>query len=123
MALSYFFNHQVFVCLLFVVCCLLFVFVFYAMALAYFFNHQVLFVGGSKRVFLATRSSCFFDPKFPPQTIPGLRVWTSWLKRTIQTSAHINAPQVQALENMKNKILASKEVSLSWFDCRSVGEL
>ena len=29
------------------------------------------------------------------QTIPGLRVWTSWLKRTIQTSAHINAPQVQ----------------------------
>jgi len=38
----------------------------YAMALSYFFNHQ---------------------------TIPGLRVWTSWLKRTIQTSAHINAPQ------------------------------
>ena len=31
------------------------------------------------------------------QTIPGLRVWTSWLKRTIQTSAHINAPQVQTL--------------------------
>jgi len=38
----------------------------YAMALSYFFNHQ---------------------------TIPGLRVWTSWLKRTIQTSSHINAPQ------------------------------
>jgi len=38
----------------------------YAMALSYFFNHQ---------------------------TIPGLRVWTSWLKRTIQTSAHITAPQ------------------------------
>lgn len=38
----------------------------YSMALSYFFNHQ---------------------------TIPGLRVWTSWLKRTIQTAAHINAPQ------------------------------
>jgi len=38
----------------------------YSLALSYFFNHQ---------------------------TIPGLRVWTSWLKRTIQTSAHINAPQ------------------------------
>lgn len=38
----------------------------YSMALSYFFNHQ---------------------------TIPGLRVWTSWLKRTIQTSANINAPQ------------------------------
>ena len=32
---------------------------------------------------------------FCSQTIPGLRVWTSWLKRTIQTSAHISAPQVE----------------------------
>jgi 6-phosphofructo-2-kinase/fructose-2,6-biphosphatase 2 len=31
---------------------------------------------------------------FNQQTIPGLRVWTSWLKRTIQTSAHISGPQV-----------------------------
>jgi len=30
---------------------------------------------------------------FNQQTIPGLRVWTSWLKRTIQTSVNINAPQ------------------------------
>eukprot|EP00088_Acartia_fossae_P071247 TRINITY_DN9746_c0_g1_i10.p1 TRINITY_DN9746_c0_g1~~TRINITY_DN9746_c0_g1_i10.p1 ORF type:complete len:484 (+),score=96.83 TRINITY_DN9746_c0_g1_i10:51-1502(+) len=27
------------------------------------------------------------------QDIPGMRVWTSWLKRTIQTAADINAPQ------------------------------
>jgi 6-phosphofructo-2-kinase/fructose-2,6-biphosphatase 2 len=27
------------------------------------------------------------------QEIPGLRVWTSWLKRTIQTVATIPAPQ------------------------------
>ena len=27
------------------------------------------------------------------QEIQGLRVWTSWLKRTIQTSAHVEAPQ------------------------------
>lgn len=27
------------------------------------------------------------------QNIEGLRVWTSWLKRTIQTVAEINAPQ------------------------------
>jgi len=27
------------------------------------------------------------------QDIPGLRVWTSWLKRTIQTVATIPAPQ------------------------------
>ena len=38
----------------------------YSLALSYFFNHQ---------------------------TIPGLRVWTSWLKRTIKTSQHIQAPQ------------------------------
>lgn len=38
----------------------------YSMALAYFFNGQ---------------------------TIPGLRVWTSWLKRTIQTAVHVDAPQ------------------------------
>lgn len=38
----------------------------YSMALAYFFNDQ---------------------------TIPGLRVWTSWLKRTIQTAVHVDAPQ------------------------------
>jgi len=38
----------------------------YSMALAYFFNDQ---------------------------TLPGLRVWTSWLKRTIQTALHIDAPQ------------------------------
>jgi len=38
----------------------------YGLALSYFFNHQ---------------------------NIPGLRVWTSWLKRTIQTSKHIEAPQ------------------------------
>ena len=25
--------------------------------------------------------------------VSGLRVWTSWLKRTIQTAAHIDAPQ------------------------------
>ena len=30
---------------------------------------------------------------FNNQNIPGLRVWTSWLKRTIQTAAHIDAPQ------------------------------
>lgn len=38
----------------------------YAMALSYFFNNQ---------------------------NISGIRVWTSWLKRTIQTAAHIDAPQ------------------------------
>ena len=38
----------------------------YAMALSYFFNNQ---------------------------NISGLRVWTSWLKRTIQTAATIDAPQ------------------------------
>lgn len=27
------------------------------------------------------------------QQIEGLRVWTSWLKRTIQTVADVNAPQ------------------------------
>ncbi|KAJ8675477.1 hypothetical protein QAD02_011263 [Eretmocerus hayati] len=27
------------------------------------------------------------------QDIQGLRVWTSWLKRTIQTATHVNAPQ------------------------------
>jgi broad specificity phosphatase PhoE len=27
------------------------------------------------------------------QNIPNLRVWTSWLKRTIQTAATIDAPQ------------------------------
>jgi 6-phosphofructo-2-kinase/fructose-2,6-biphosphatase 2 len=27
------------------------------------------------------------------QNIPGLRVWTSWLKRTIHTAADIPAPQ------------------------------
>lgn len=27
------------------------------------------------------------------QDIQGLRVWTSWLKRTIQTAADVNAPQ------------------------------
>ena len=27
------------------------------------------------------------------QDITGLRVWTSWLKRTIQTAAHVDAPQ------------------------------
>lgn len=27
------------------------------------------------------------------QQIPGLRVWTSWLKRTIQTVAGVPAPQ------------------------------
>merc|ERR1719187_1893163 len=27
------------------------------------------------------------------QNIPGMRVWTSWLKRTIQTAADIDAPQ------------------------------
>ena len=53
----------------------------YAMALSYFFNHQV-----GSLVQLGTHH--------PVQTIPGLRVWTSWLKRTIQTSAHITAPQV-----------------------------
>ena len=38
----------------------------YAMALSYFFNNQ---------------------------NISSLRVWTSWLKRTIQTAANIDAPQ------------------------------
>lgn len=38
----------------------------YSLALSYFFNHQ---------------------------TIPGLRVWTSWLKRTIETASQIAAPQ------------------------------
>ena len=38
----------------------------YAMALSYFFNSQ---------------------------NISGLRVWTSWLKRTIQTASNIDAPQ------------------------------
>jgi len=32
---------------------------------------------------------CFFNQ----QVIPGLRVWTSWLKRTIQTAVHLDAPQ------------------------------
>ena len=27
------------------------------------------------------------------QNIPNLRVWTSWMKRTIQTAKHIDAPQ------------------------------
>ena len=30
---------------------------------------------------------------FNNQNISGLRVWTSWLKRTIQTAAQIDAPQ------------------------------
>ena len=30
---------------------------------------------------------------FNSQSISGLRVWTSWLKRTIQTAANIDAPQ------------------------------
>lgn len=30
---------------------------------------------------------------FNQNTVPGLRVWTSWLKRTIQTAAAIDAPQ------------------------------
>ena len=61
----------------------------YAMALSYFFNHQVGFVSKPKML------EADFAKIFCPQTIPGLRVWTSWLKRTIQTSAHISAPQVE----------------------------
>ena len=30
---------------------------------------------------------------FNNQTIPGMKVWTSWLKRTIQTAADIDVPQ------------------------------
>ena len=68
------------------------------MALSYFFNHQV---GGNHLLLnlipiVASQSNSYLILMVGlNQTIPGLRVWTSWLKRTIQTSAHINAPQVQ----------------------------
>ena len=64
-------------------------------------------------------SNCLAD-YIKEQDIQGLRVWTSWLKRTIQTAADVSAPQ----ERWKalNEIDAVRILNCKFVTLRNTGE-